>query len=290
MPPSDFFVKAWTTIAVAALTLLPAAAGAQSAPAPDRDEANGPFSGAVFDAQFRKYTPPRSAFSPFYSWDATMGLDVTVFRHGRHAIDFVSVFESVGTESLGSRIGVGGTGYILGFGYTRTIGDRSTVAAGIQHLSTHLTRDLDQKDREERALGNPIPGTGDRTEYNVLFLRATRTFPAAPLRPTIGVTLDPFNFELNGTTGGYVRPLYLTTLSTLWQAGDRTLALETQHEIGRNPYNAATLRLEMFHRDSAGGRLALLVTAAPGHHLHVSPNIGGRLDGIAAGFSMRFKS
>jgi hypothetical protein len=281
----------WTTIAAAALLLLPAAAGAQPASEPAATpQVQGPFPDAVFDAQFRKYTPPRNDFSPFYSWDANIGLDVTLLREGRHAVNFVSAFESVGTENLGSRIGVGGTGYILGFGYTRTVRPRVAVTAGIQHLSTHLTRDLDQKDREERANGDPIPGTGDRTEYNVLFLRVTRAFTSAPLQPTIGVTLDPITFELNGAAGGYVRPLYVTSRSTLWRDADRTLALETEHEVGHNAYNAFTLRLEMFRRDQAEGRLALLVAAAPGHHLHVSPNIGGRLDGVAVGFSMRFKS
>jgi hypothetical protein len=52
--------------------------------------------------------------------------------------------ESVGTENLGSRIGVGGTGYILGLGYTRSVSRQLKISAGIQHLSTHLTRDLDQ--------------------------------------------------------------------------------------------------------------------------------------------------
>jgi hypothetical protein len=85
-----------------------------------------------------------------------------------------------------------------------------------------------------RADGDPIPGTSDRTEYNVLFLRLTRSFPSAPLQPIIGVTIDPMNFELNGARSGYVRPVYATTRST--------------------------------------------------------PNIGGRRDGVAVGFSMRFRS
>ena len=280
----------WTTIAAAVL-LLPAAAGAQTAPDPAATpQAQGPLPDAAFDAQFRKYTAPRNEFSPFYSWDANIGLDVTLLREGRHAVNFISAFESVGTENLGSRIGVGGTGYILGFGYTRTYSARLTIAAGIQHLSTHLTRDRDQKDREVRATGDPVPSTDDRTEYNVLFVRVRRAFPSAPLQPTIGVTLDRFYFELNGGAGGYVRPLYVTSRSTLWRDGDRTLALETEHEVGHNPYNGFTLRLEMFRRDQAEGRLALLVAAAPGHHLHISPNIGGRRDGLSVGFSMRFKS
>jgi hypothetical protein len=244
----------------------------------------------VFDAQFRKYTAPRNDFSPFYSWDADMGLDVTLLRHGPDSVQFVSVFQSVGTENVGSRVSVGGTGYVIGFGYTRTLSDRFAIAAGIQHLSTHLTRDLDQKDREVRDSGGPIPGTADRTEYNVVFLRLTHSFPSAPLQPQIGVTVDPVNFELDGTIVGDVRPLYATTRWIVGAHGDATFAVETQHEVGHNPYNCATLRLELFHRDEQPARLALFVTAAPGRHLHVSPNIGGRRDGVAVGFRMRFKS
>lgn len=279
------------SLAVAALLLLPAAAGAQPATASSStEEAQGAFAQAAFDAEFRKYTAPRNDFSPFYSWDARLDLDVTLLRVGRHAVDFVTLVESVGTENLGSRISVGGAGYVLGFGYTRTWSDRFTLGAGVQHLSSHLTRDLNEKDREQRALGAPIPTVDDRSEYNVLFVKASRTFGSIPFAPQIAVTFDPINFDLSGARAGYVRPVYVTTRSTLWRGGDRTLALETEHEAGHNPYNNFTLRFEMFRRNQADGRFAMLVAAAPGHNLHVSPNIGGRLDGIAVGFSMRFRS
>ena len=276
----------WTTIAVAALLLAPAAAGAQSA----AGAAQGPLAEAAFDAQFRKYTPPRDDFSPFYSFDASLGLNITLMRRGPHAVDFVAVVESVGTESLGSRIGVGGTGYVIGFDYTRSIGGRLALAAGVQHLSTHLTRDLDQKTVEVRGAGGPIPGTDDRTEGNAVFLRVTRAFPTARFQPSVGVTVDPLTFELNGASAGYVRPFYVTSRWSFWSHADRTLALETEHEVGHNAYNGFTLRLEMFRRNQSQGRLALLLAAAPGHHLHVSPNIGGRRDGVAFGFDLRFKS
>src|SRR5213596_2753806 len=77
----------------------------------------GGFPDASFDAAFRKYTPPKNIFSPFYSWDAHMTLNLTVFRKGSGAVSFQGVFQSVGTENLGSRVSVGGTGYVLGLGY-----------------------------------------------------------------------------------------------------------------------------------------------------------------------------
>jgi len=279
-------VTRWILATVALLALLPAPAAAQPAP----DPAQGAFPDASFDAGFRKFTAPRTAFSPFYSWDAHLAFDVTIVRAGRNAVEFDGMFESVGTDNLGGRIGVGGTGYVVGFGYTRRVGDHLEAAGGVRHLSTHLTRDLDDKEAEERSLGHSIPHGRDLNEYNVLFVRVARDFPSLPFAPAIGVTVDPINFELDGDVGGYVRPLFVTTRLALWRHGDFALALETEHEIGRNPYNNFTMRLEMFPRNQSEGRFAVLVAVAPGDGLHVSPNIGGRRDGVALGLTLRFKS
>jgi len=273
-------------MAAALLFIAPAAAAAQ----PATDPAQGAFPDAAVGVGFRKFTGPQTEFSPFYSWDALFAFDVTVVRVGRNAAAFDGMFESVGTENVGSRIGVGGTGYVVGFGYKRRIGDHLEASGGVRHLSTHLTRDLDDKEAGERALGHSIPHGRDLNEYNVLFVRLARDFPSLPFTPAIGVTVDPVNFELDGDVGGYVRPLFVTTRLSLWRRGDLALALETEHEIGNNPYNNFTLRLEMFPRNQPEGRFAVIVAVAPGNGLHVSPNIGGRRDGVALGVTLRFKT
>jgi hypothetical protein len=58
--------------------------------------------------------------------------------------------QSVGTENFGSRVSVGGTGYLLGIGYVHVRSTNFRMSAGIAHLSSHLTRDLDEKVDEER--------------------------------------------------------------------------------------------------------------------------------------------
>jgi hypothetical protein len=68
----------------------------------------GVFPDASFDAAFRKYTPPRSVFSPYYSWDAHMALDLMVVRRASGAVHISSMFQTVGTENIGARVSVGG--------------------------------------------------------------------------------------------------------------------------------------------------------------------------------------
>ena len=151
---------------------IPSAAAAQargaSATAPLEE---GSFPDAVFDATFRKYTPPDNIFSPFYSWDAHMALDVTVVRKGPDALVFAAMFQTVGTENLGSRVSVGGTGYLLDLGYVHTYSERLRMSAGLAHFSSHLTRNLDDKTDEEQVRGHPIPGVDDPSEYNVFFFK-----------------------------------------------------------------------------------------------------------------------
>jgi|SRR5579864_1442229 len=75
--------------------------------------AQGGFPDASFDVVFRKFTPPANAFTPYYSWDAQMGLDLTVARNGANAVDFTTLFQTVGTQNIGTRVSVGGTGYLI---------------------------------------------------------------------------------------------------------------------------------------------------------------------------------
>ena len=270
--------------AVWLVLLASAAAHAQTGQPP----AQGGFPDASFDVVFRKFTPPANAFAPYYSWDAQMGLDLTVARNGANAVDFMTVFQTVGTQNIGTRVSVGGTGYIIRASYARAYSPDLTVSAGVSHLSSHLTRDLDEKTAEERALGVPVPNVQDPSEYNVVFVRAVRRFPAWRLTPVIDFAIEPYNFRFNGGMVPTARPVYLATRWTLWRGSGGSLAAETQHEFGPRPWNQASLLLELYRRQQAEGRFQLFVTASPGHSLHVSPNVGGLRDGIAAGVRLQF--
>jgi hypothetical protein len=274
------------SVAAVGLVLRAAApAQAQSGPPPQ-----GGFPDASFDVVFQKFVPPANAFSPYYSWDARMGLDLTVARNGANVVDFATVFQTVGTQNIRSKVRVGGTGYIIRASYARTMSPELTLSAGVSHLSSHLTRDLDTKTAEERALGLPVPQVQDPSEYNVVFFRAVRRVPRWRLTPVFDLVIEPYNFRFNGSRADTVRPICLSTRWTLWRGAGGSLAAETQHEFGPRPWNQASLFLELYRRQQAEGRFQVFVTASPGHSLHVSPNVGGVRDGIAAGVRLRFVS
>jgi hypothetical protein len=219
-----------------------------------------------------------------------MALNVTVFRKGSGAVNFQGVFQSVGTENLGSRVSVGGTGYLLGLGYVRTYSADFNLSAGIAHLSSHLTRDLDDKLEEEADNGNATPVVSDPSEYNVFFFKAYRKFSTRRFTPELEVAVEPMNFRFNSSRRDYVRPVYLGTRSTLWRGNEKSLVAETQHEIGKNPFNYFSLSFELYARHQPEGRFRIFVGASPGHNLHVSPNIGALRDGIAFGVRMHFQA
>jgi hypothetical protein len=286
-PSTSRVTRLLTQIAVGTLVLLSAAAaGAQTALPPTQ----GGFPEATFGVTFRKFTPPTNAFSPYDSWDAQMALDLTVARRGATAVKVTTVFETVGTENLGTRVSVGGTGYVIRAGFERTLSPKTTISVGVSHLSSHLTRDLDAVTAEQRALGIPVPVVVDPSEYNVVFLRAERRFTASRFTPVVGVTLAPFNFKFNGNHAAAARPLFIETRWTLWQRGSGLLAAETQHEIGPRAWNQVSLVLELYRRQQTSGRFQLFFSASPGHDLHVSPFVGGVRDGIAAGVRLKFES
>lgn len=270
--------------------IVPAAVGAQDGGQSSQEtQKQGSFPDASFETTFRKYTPPANTFSPFYSWDATMALDLTVFRKGSGAVEFGGVFQTVGTESLGARVSVGGTGYLLRLGYVSTYSDDFTVSAGIAHLSSHLTRDLDDKTDEQRSKGATIPEVGDASEYNVFYLKGQLKLSRCLFTPEIQAIVEPINFRFDGGRGRYVRPVYLSTRSILWRGHEKSVVVETQHEIGKNSFNYFSALFELYARNQSAGRLAVFVGASPGRNLHVSPNVGGLRDGIAFGIRMRFR-
>ncbi len=275
---------------VASCLAVPTVTLAQTEVRPGDDPpGQGSLPDASFEGAFRKYTPPQTVYSPYYSWDASMGLTITVFRAGPRAFEFSGVFQTVGTENLGSRVGVGGTGYLLKFGYVRAYSDDVALSVGIAHFSSHLTRDLDSKTDEQRRAGIPIPTVVDPSEYNVLFVKGRFTLSRWPFTPELEAIAQPINFRFSLRRGPYVRPVYVGT-RWLLRRGRRALVLaETQHEIGTNALNAFSLLLSLRGASQPEGRAQIFVTASPGHNLHVSPNIGALRDGIAVGIRLRFR-
>ena len=276
-------------LAGALCLFVPAAVEAQAL-AGSPSETQGGFPDASFDATFRRYTPPKNKFSPFYAWDAHMALGLTVFRKGSSAVQFTGLFQTVGTENLGSKVSVGGTGYVLSLGYVHTYSADVRFSAGLAHLSSHLTRDLDDKLEEETLKGTTIPVVSDPSESNVFFFKAYWKLSACLFRPELEVVLEPVNFKFNGGEAGDVRPVYVGTRFTLWQGNQKSLVAGTQHEIGGNPFNNLSLSFELFARDQPEGRFQIFVSASPGHDVHVSPYIGALRDGIALGIRMHFRA
>lgn len=288
------YVSRLTAVALVCAGLcvcLPARARAQgTTPAATGALAQGAFTDATFDVKFRKYTPPASALSPFYSWDARMALDVTVRRKGNHALKFLTIVQSVGTENLGAQVSVGGTGYVIGISYVRSFSADVSISAGVSHLSSHLTRDLDRKTNEERASGLPIPHVEDADEYNAVYVRGRRRFTALPFSPELDVVIQPWNFRFNGGRAAYLRPLFVATRWRLWTRGETFVSAETAHEIGRRPWTEVALILQLFARNQGDGRFQVFASASPGSSLRTSPNIGSVRDGIALGVRMVFHS
>ena len=265
---------------------LPAVASAQGEPSLPQ----GGFPDATFTTMFRKYMEPDNQFTPYYAWDAEMSLDVTVYRRGTSAIVFAGLMQAIGTESFGSSVGVGATGYVFGGSYVRPYPDGFTFETGIIHLSSHLTRDLDRKIAEEEAKGKRVPTVDDPDQYNVPFLRLEQVLASAPLAPEFAVAIEPLNFRFNGDVATQPRPLYIATRWTLWKVPQHSVVFQTQHEVGANSLNHFSLLLELFARNQKEGRFQLFFSASPGNDIHVSPNIGAIRDGLAWGVRLRFKS
>jgi hypothetical protein len=250
----------------------------------------GLFPDASFDAVFRKHTPPRNVFSPYYSWDAHMALDVTVVRRGRGALTFSSLFQSVGTENITKRVSVGGTGYLLGLGYVHTRSEGFQLSSGLAHFSSHLTRDLDDKTDEQRANGAPIPHVDDPSEYNVLYVRGHWTLPSRPFTPELELVIQPINFRFDGRRADYVRPVYLGTRWTLWRGARQAVLAETQQEIGKASFINLSLVFALSPRHQTEGPFQVFVSGSPGGSVRVSPRIGALRGGLAFGIRMRFRA
>jgi len=275
--------------AAAGLLLLLVAASASGQEA-GREPAQGLLPDMAFETGFRKFALAKNTFSPYYSWDADMGVDLTVYRKGRGGLQFLSIFQTVGTSNLGAKIGVGGTGYVIRVAYVRRMSDGLDVSAGITHLSSHFTRDLDAKTDERRAAGEAVPDVEDLQEYNAVFVRALARFRQVRFQPEVEAILQPINLRLDGHLAKYVRPLYVKTRLVLGHPRGTTVVLETRHEVGRRPFNWFLLGWEPLARAGARDRLQVYLAGSPGHRMHSSPNVGALRDGISLGIRMRFRS
>jgi hypothetical protein len=270
---------------------VPGTVGAQT-----RDEAadaaapEGVLPDASFDAEFRKYLPPRNVFSPYYSWDAHMALNLTVVRRASGAIHISTMFQTVGTENLGARVGVGGTGYLLGLSYVHTHSEGVQLSSGLVHFSSHLTRDLDDKLDEERAKGAAIPLVDDPSEFNVIFFKGYWNLRGRPLAPELEVVVQPINFRFNGGTPDPVRPIYLGTRWRLWQDARKSLLAETQQEIGKQPFINISLLFGWSRTNRTGSGLQVFVSASPGGSVRVSPQIGALRNGVAFGIRLNSRA
>jgi hypothetical protein len=245
---------------------------------------------ASFDATLRKYTPPPNVFSPFYSWDAHLALNLTVVRQGSSAVNVSTMFQTVGTRNLGSRVSVGGTGYLLGAYYVHSHSAGFTMSSGLIHFSSHLTRDLDDKIGEERDKGHTVPLVDDPSEFNVIYFKALWKLRGRPFEPELELVIQPINFRFNGSRGDYVRPVYLGTRWALWQGDQKSLRAETQQEIGQNPFLNVSLVFGLYEGNQQEGRLQVFVSGSPGGNVHVSPQTGALRSGIAFGFRLNFRA
>ena len=260
----------------------------QAPAAPPPATADSVMADAAFELTFRRFTPPENEYSPFYSWDAQVGWRLSVLRRGAGALAFRAFIQAVGTRNFGSRVGVGGTGYLLEVGYVHRYSADVTLSAGIAHFSSHLTRDLDEKIDEQRRRGAAIPIVPDPGEYNVPFVKGRRRFSGWRLAPDVEVIVSPVNFRFGGGRHGHVRPVHLGTLSTLWRRGRTAILAETRHELGTNAFHLLTIAIDRESSSASGGRVQLLISASPGRTLHVSPHIGAVRDGVSIGARFAF--
>jgi hypothetical protein len=286
-------IRAALLLGAACLCMLPTAVAAQVQDNPPVESLNRGLvmPDASFGATFRKYTPPANDFAPVFSWDAAMALNLTVLRAGASSMNFRSTFQTAGTENVRSQVSVGGTGYLLSIGYLNMRSPDLMLSAGLVHMSSHLTRDLDEKLKELAREGTAVPSVEDPSEYNTFYFGAYKRMPSWRFTPEFEIVVEPTNFSFNGAPAGYVRPLYLGSRWTLWHGTQTSLVARTQHEIGENPLNYFSLSLAMLQRSNQPeGRFQIFVGASPGRGMHVSPNLGALRDGIGLGLRLAFRA
>jgi hypothetical protein len=264
--------------------IAPITAAAQPSRSPSQ-----PISGILPDATvsvlFRKYVAPRTEFSPLAAWDAHLALGMTLFRGAVGDFTLGADLQTVGLEQRGGKLRVTGVGYLFSLAYERRVSGTLAGMAGINHFSSHLTRELDQQLESAIERGARLPRVRDPAEYNVPFVGIRTKLNRLPFSPAVEVVAQPVNLALAAPEAGAVRPLFVATRWSLWTGGRHGLTAETAHEVGRRGFND----IAVFYR-VADDRLSVFVSVSPGRGAHVSPRIGGLRDGLAAGLRIAFRS
>ena len=251
-------------------------------------KSSGMFPEAQFEGSFQKYLS-RDIFSPFFSWNGSMGIDINVYQKGNNSIYFKSDFQTVGAQKTESKINVAGTSYILEGRHRYQFSENSYIGAGITHLSSHLTQDLEIIVLDQTRKGAIIPDI-DSSDLNVIFFEGRKQFVSLLLQPDIRVRLQPVGFRFRGGGYKYERPVFVETAITPWRGNEKRFVVATQHEWGDNYFNDYSLRLELFSRGDKEGRFQIFTAYSPGAKLHVSPNAGWHRDGVRAGIKLVFSA
>ena len=249
-------------------------------------KSSGAFSEARFEGSFQKYLS-RDIFSPFFSWKGAMGIDINIYKKNKSSVYFKSDFQTVGAKKTESKINVAGTSYILEGRYGYQFSQNVYFGAGITHLSSHLTQDLENIVIEQMRKGAVIPEI-DSSDLNVIFFEAWKQFASLPLQPEIRARVQPTSFQFRGGRYSYERPIYVDIKIVPWYGNEKKLVFATQHELGDNYFNDYSLRLELFSRGDKEGRFQIFTAYSPGAKLHVSPNVGWHRDGVRAGIKLVF--
>lgn len=259
-------------------------------PQSGNQQPQGGFPDAEFYGRFNKFIPSDNRYHPYYAWDASVGLEATLFRLGYRELDFFVIIDSAGTEKKTSRINVAGAGYRFGlkFKYFEYKGLKFLV--GFDHLSLHITDDLLKKIAEEVMHGKKIPPI-NTSDLNVVFFEFGKEFSGLPLKPEIRFRYQPMDFRFRGSRHHrFDQPVYLDLQATLWQGNEKRIMFESQHEFGKDSYNTYQVRLELFARHQKEGRFQIFFGGSPGNNLHSSPNQGWLRDGWSGGIIMKFRA
>lgn len=278
-----------------ALLLLPIGIYAQTptpSPSPQtssKDQPQGFFPDTVFTASWAKFFPPRTPYSDFFSWQATMGTDMTVVRKGRSQLNFKAEFQTVGTKNVGHKVSIAGTGYILEGRYTFSVSEDTKLSGGIGHLSEHFTTDFGNLVIDEKRNKVPIPAF-TATDLNVFFFQVSKRFSHRRLQPEVLVRIQPVGFRFRGAHYRYDRPVYLMAEITPWRGHEKRVVIGAKGEFGNNGFKEFYARLELDAKNQREGRFQPFISYSPGKGLHVSPNDGWHRDGLLMGVKFLFRA
>ena len=228
-------------------------------------------------------------YSKYYSWQADLSIDLTIYRYKRFAINFNNTFETVGAEKIGPKITVADTTYLFGSDVSYIFSPNSKVKGGFEHLSSHTTNDLNQITLTELRRGETIPPF-DSSDLNVLFVELYQSLPYLLLKPELNFRFQPIGLRFRTGAYSYDQPVYLKTQFTLIQIHGGKLGMGSRHEFGKDSFNDFIIQLELLAKKQKEGRFQLFIAGSPGHNLHVSPNIGLYRNGLRTGIRLVFYS